>query len=257
MRHTRVIWTVLFGLVLTAVVCQGQASVTLSPTSLTFAGQLPLLAQPPRHNRTHGTTHATNLAADDCSLQFQGSARKAVKLRTKDSGKDYKKVSNGDAISVSDWLKMTCSLDGDVPSQIPATKAMPGIETQTVTLDGFLVAAKFEATADHDIHAEIAESPKWETPHVVVEVPPGPAYCDARKKLWSLVKAELPANSTSTIHVMETPPKVRITGYVFLDSAHGSTKFCKTSGGRGIHHNGTQQVIGLWEVHPVLEVSNE
>src|SRR5207245_4786907 len=40
MRHTRVIWTVLFGLVLTAVVCQGQASVTLLPTSLTFAGQL-------------------------------------------------------------------------------------------------------------------------------------------------------------------------------------------------------------------------
>ena len=61
MRHTRVIWTVLFGLVLTAVVCQGQANVTLSPTSLTFGGQLPLLAQPPRHNRTHGTTHATNL----------------------------------------------------------------------------------------------------------------------------------------------------------------------------------------------------
>jgi len=88
-------------------------------------------------------------------------------------------------------------------------------------------------------------------------VPPGPAYCDARKKVWSLVKAELPAKSTNTIHVMETPPKVRITGYVFLDSAHGSTKFCQTSGGRGIHHNGTQQVRGLWEVHPVLEVSSE
>src|SRR5437667_471945 len=125
MRHIRVIGTVLCGLVLTAVVCQGQASVTLSPTSLTFAGQLPLLAQPPRQNRTHGTTHATNLAADDCSLQFQGSARKAVKLRTKDSGKDYKKVSNGDAISASDWLKLTCSLDGDVPSQIPATRLCP------------------------------------------------------------------------------------------------------------------------------------
>src|SRR5438094_9045336 len=143
-----------------------RASVTLVVSLLSIS----LLAQPPTHNRRHGTTHATNLAADDCSLQFQGSARKAVKLRTKDSGKDYKKVSNGDAISVSDWLKMTCSLDGNVPSQIPATKAMPGIETQTVTLDGFLVAAKFEATADHDINAEIAESPKWETPHVVVEV---------------------------------------------------------------------------------------
>src|SRR5438128_8536779 len=108
MRHTRVIWTVLFGLVLTAVVCQGQASVTLSPTSLTFAGQLPLLAQPPRHNRTHGTTHATNLAADDCSLQFQGSARKAVKLRTKDSGKDYQKVSNGHATTAPAPLTPTC-----------------------------------------------------------------------------------------------------------------------------------------------------
>src|SRR5437899_11837969 len=105
-------------------------------------------------------------------------------------------------------------------SQIPVTKAMPGIETQTVTLDGFLVAAKIEATADHDIHAEIAESSKWETPHVVVEVPPGPAYCDARKKLWSLVKAELPANSTSTIHVMHTPPQARLTGDLFPDGRH-------------------------------------
>src|SRR5437660_10270024 len=104
---------------------------------------------------------------------------------------------------------MPCSVDGDLPSPIPATKAMPGIETQTVTLDGFLVAAKFEATADHDIHAEIAESPKWETPHVVVEVRPGPAYCDSRKKVGSLVKAEVPAKSTSTCHVIEPPQKLR------------------------------------------------
>src|SRR5438552_2583158 len=108
-----------------------RASVSLVVSLLSIS----LLAQPPTHNRRHGTTHATSLTADDCSLQFQG--------------------------------------------------------------------------------------------------------------------------STSTIHVMETPPKVRITGYVFLDSAHGSTKFCQTSGGRGIHHNGTQQVRGLWEVHPVLEVSSE
>src|SRR5438552_14549551 len=40
MRHARVSWMVLIGLVLTAVVSHGQASVTLSPTGLIFSGQL-------------------------------------------------------------------------------------------------------------------------------------------------------------------------------------------------------------------------
>ena len=43
-----------------------------------------------------------------------------------------------------------------------------------------------------------------------------------------VVKADLPANN-STIRVTETPPDVRITGYVLLNSAYGSTKFCKKS----------------------------
>src|SRR5438876_4859029 len=40
MRHARVIWAIFFSLVVTAVICHGQASVTLSPTSLIFSGQL-------------------------------------------------------------------------------------------------------------------------------------------------------------------------------------------------------------------------
>ena len=40
MRHARVIWSIFFSLVLTPVICHGQASVTLSPTSLIFSGQL-------------------------------------------------------------------------------------------------------------------------------------------------------------------------------------------------------------------------
>src|SRR5436309_510378 len=40
MRHVRVIWSIFFSFVVTAVICHGQASVTLSPTSLTFGGQL-------------------------------------------------------------------------------------------------------------------------------------------------------------------------------------------------------------------------
>ena len=40
MRHARVIWSIFFSLVVTPVICHGQASVTLSPTSLIFSGQL-------------------------------------------------------------------------------------------------------------------------------------------------------------------------------------------------------------------------
>ncbi len=40
MRHARVIWSIFFSLVVTAVICHGQASVTLSPPSLIFSGQL-------------------------------------------------------------------------------------------------------------------------------------------------------------------------------------------------------------------------
>jgi hypothetical protein len=40
MRHARVIWSIFFSLVVTPVICHGQAIVTLSPTSLIFSGQL-------------------------------------------------------------------------------------------------------------------------------------------------------------------------------------------------------------------------
>jgi len=194
------------------------------------------------------------VAPDDCNLTFAGSARKAVKLRTKSSGANYTNVNNGNPITVAQWFTQTCALDSKVPATVSATKPMPGIETQTVTLEGFLVAAKFDA--DRDLHAEIAGSPTWATPHVIVEVPPGEEYCSARKALWDLVKKELPANSTSTIHVMQTPPKVDVTGYVFLDTAHGKTNFCHTSGGRGVTPSGKkQQVQGLWEVHPVIDLA--
>ena len=49
-----------------------RASVTLVVSLLS----IPLLAQPPRHNRTHGTTHVTNLAADDCSLHSKAAREK-------------------------------------------------------------------------------------------------------------------------------------------------------------------------------------
>jgi len=202
--------------------------------------------------RKPASSSLQGLAPDDCSLTFAGSARKAVKLRTTSSGTHYTKINGGNPITVAQWFTKTCALDSKVPGTVPATKAMPGIETQTVKLEGFPIAAKFDP--DRDLHAEIAGSPKWNTPHIVVEVPPGEPYCSARKALWDLVRQELPANSTSKIHVMNTPPKVDVTGYIFLDTAHGHTNFCHTSGGRGVKKGGQQMVRGLWEIHPVLDL---
>ena len=149
---------------------------------------------------------------------------------------------------------MTCSMDKNVPTQVPATKPIPKLETRTVKL-GFLMAAKLDP--DNDIHAEVAGSKNWNDPHLIVEVPPGQEYCAARKALWTLVAKELPANSTSVIHVMQSPSPVTVTGYVFLDTAHGKTNFCKTSGGRGVRRQGVQKVQGLWEIHPVLEIKGQ
>jgi len=213
-------------------------------------------ATPQSHKRsTKRKTTASNQAADNCSVPFNGSARKAVKLRKASDGSSYTKVNSGNPIKVADWFTMTCSMDKNVPAQVPATKPMPKLETQTVTLQGFLMAAKLDA--DNDIHAEIAGSKNWNDPHLIVEVPPGQEYCSARKALWALVAKELPANSTSVIHVMQSPPPVTVTGYVFLDTAHGSTNFCHTSGGRGVKKQGVQKVQGLWEVHPVLQISGQ
>jgi hypothetical protein len=194
-------------------------------------------------------------APDDCSLRFRGRvrSRKPVKLRTAADGAAYTKVNHGEPITVAEWLKMTCALDRQVPRSVPLRLPIAGVETQTVTLKGYLVAAKL-SPQDNDIHAEMAGSPAWDDPHVVIEVPPGDAYCSARKTLWGLVKRELPSNSSSTVHVMNSPPPITVTGYVFLDTAHGKTDFCHTSGGRGIKRNGVQAVQGLWEVHPVLSV---
>lgn len=195
---------------------------------------------------------------DDCNLKFRGDGRKAVKLRTAHDGSRYTKVNGGTPMRIPEWYALTCSLDAKLPDRVPAARPLQGIETQTVTLEGYLVAAKFDA--DRDIHAEIGVLPQWTRPLVVVEVPPGEDYCAARKALWGAVEKELPPNSTDTFHVMVNPPKVRVTGYLFLDAAPGKTTpySCRTGASRGIGPKGKRsQVQGLWEIHPVLEVTAE
>jgi hypothetical protein len=194
--------------------------------------------------------------AENCDLTFAGSSRKDVKLRTLEDGKHYSAINSGNPISVAQWLAMACStFDAATEGKAIRDSPIPGVETQSVTIEGFLMAARFENGEDHDIHAEIADEPTWSSQnhHVIVEVPPGEAYCSARKQLWDLVVDSVKHGKNSA--VLENGPKIAATGYVFLDTAHGGSHFCTNSGGRGIKDSsGHSNVQGLWEVHPVLEV---
>lgn len=216
-----------------------------------------------------GTLARAADAPDDCSLEFNGQARKAVKLRTEADGTGYETRNGGQPITVSEWFHWVCSgsLNHQVPDSgdIPGDAAMDGIETTRVKLRGYLLAAKFESgTADHDIHAEIGESADWESPHVVVEVPPGPDYCEQRKALWKIVRDDMNAAGVHRSQwILENPVKVEFEGYLFLDVVEpyhicknpGGWNWCDRNGGRGLHKDhGDSQVRGCWELHPVLAV---
>jgi hypothetical protein len=192
---------------------------------------------------------------NDCSLGFKGSYRKAVKNRKAADGANYTNHNNGAAITVAKWFGLACGFDSKVKGKkiTTSTKVINGVETVKVTLEGFLLGAKFERHKsqgdgkDNDFHIEISDSKKWKSKHLIVEVPPGAEYCDARKEIFDIVKAD---GCGVDRCILKTPVKIRVTGFVFLDSAHGKT--CKIR--RGMVVGGVTGAEGAWEIHPVLKV---
>jgi hypothetical protein len=99
-------------------------------------------------------------------------------------------------------------------------------------------------------------------PHIVVEIPPGPTYCEPRQTLWGLIKedARQAHQAVGTRHIMRHPVEILVTGYIFLDSFHmrntGRADFCVQNGGRGLKNpkRAASKVRGIWEIHPVFDV---
>lgn len=219
-----------------------------------------------RRSRPRTTTRATLSAASDipsgCDLSFAGRARRQVKLRTSADGSGYQRLNGGSPVTVAQWLTHTCSLDPRLPARVPAAEAMEGLETTEVTLEGFLVGVRFERHTrpgdgkDNDFHVEIAPSGEWQSEHVVVEVPPGEEYCEARQFVSRAVADDgAGEGGGGERHVFSRPVRVRVRGYVFLDSAHTAARPCEGNGGRGIRFGGLDsQVRGIWEIHPVLSI---
>jgi len=90
----------------------------------------------------------------------------------------------------------------------------------------------------------------------VVEAPPGSAYCDARSVVIDLFRAD--GGGSLQRHIFANPPRVEVTCYLFMDSAHITaqrTDFFTQNGNREIKGNlSTSPVRGLWEVHPVIKI---
>jgi hypothetical protein len=179
-----------------------------------------------------------------------------VKLRTIAEGAGYEIVNNGNPISVAMWYTLVCRLDKEVIDEVPETRAIRDVETKKVTIEAYLLAAKFKADEDHDIHAEISDSPEWNSDHIIIEVPPGEEYCKPRKALWSIVTNDN-ALLNGNEKILEKPVKIRATGYIFLDAKLGFGDRCNTNGGRGLKYgkHAKSNVIGLYELHPVIELS--
>jgi hypothetical protein len=196
---------------------------------------------------------------DGCSLTFGGddSSRKAVKLRK--PGLNYTKHNGGRAVSVADFFSFVCTLDPNVPTRkkdVPLAEAMP-MEKEVVKLRAFVLAMKLDP--DKDLHVQIADSARpYTQQQLIVEIPPGADYCDARSAMMELFRAD-GGRRLSGNHVFSSPPEVELTGYLFLDAFHmraRRTDFCTDNGGRGIRDKKTKvsPVRGIWEVHPVFEL---
>jgi hypothetical protein len=207
---------------------------------------------------------------DDCALEFKGHSKRSVKLRTGADGASYELWKGGEAMTLDEWFAHTCGrrFNERVPSEVddgPDAKAIAGVETARVKVKGWLLAARFEKHEDHDLHIEIGAEPKWETDHLIVEIPPGPEYCAARTTLWALVKRDR-ASPRHDSKVLARPVSITVEGFVFLDYSHKhqspctnrwSKNWCDRNAGRGIHYpspDSPSRVRGCFEIHPVLSV---
>jgi hypothetical protein len=192
-------------------------------------------------------------APDDCSWQSESKLRKAVKLRTAADGKGYTDYNQGRSITIDEWFKLTCGLDGLVPQQIPLDRPIEGAETIRVTLRGYLLGARFERDDDHDIHVELAASPDWNTDHIVLEMSAGDEYCAARQALWKLVRRD---GCRGDECILRKPVEVLVTGYLLIGNPQkGVTDYCHASVSRGMRRGKQEsRVRGLWRLQPVLSV---
>jgi hypothetical protein len=189
---------------------------------------------------------------EDCSWENKSKVRKAVKTRAASAGSSYLNYKAGKPIELNEWYTLTCSLDAKVPQTIPAESPIEGAETIRVALRGYLLGARFERDADHDIQVELGASPNWNTDHVLVELPPGDEFCEARRELWSILRSD---GCKTDECLMRKPVEVIVTGYVMLGATSTMPEYCHVPSTRGMRKGEEpSRLVGAWRLQPVFSV---
>jgi hypothetical protein len=196
-----------------------------------------------------------------CALRFEGEDRKVVKLRAP-RYLNYRALNAGRPLSVAQWFAYVCTFDEEVPTErrdVPQDRALE-MENNLVVLRAYILAVRRED--DNDFHVQVGDDMRWDQEQIIVEVPPGATYCDARNVITDLMLAD-GARGNEKTYIFRQPPQATMTGLVFLDSAHipGNlvrSDYCRFNGNRGIK-NGllASPVRGLWEIHPVFKVETK
>ncbi len=214
-----------------------------------------------------------NFSDKSCELEYEGSVRKEVKLRP--PGLSYEKANDGKTLTVPEWFSMLCGrrYESLLRDKFPQDAAHES-EHLWVRIRAYVLLVKSEE--DNDYHIQVAARPEWSVnnPQIIIEIPPGANYCLARQNFEALLIADggkVSNNKTgdrktqvSKRYFFKNPPLVEISGYLFLDAHHrrrDSVDLCRSDGGRGVKGKEDGQklqdspVQGLWEIHPVLELT--
>lgn len=136
----------------------------------------------------------------------------------------------------------------------------PVKEDVMVTLTGYLYLVAFESD-DCDFHIQLTTAPITGTPtkedsSMIVEVPSGEYATTVAGQVETVrdwVVKNLLANTPpkiNSVHVMQHPVHVSVTGALFYDDAHTY----EANGGTGRGKKGLQSKT-LWELHPVTAMS--
>ncbi len=200
---------------------------------------------------------AMQLYAAPLPCKKPGEERWPVKT-TLPPGAQAKKMSLDDALQIA---RLSDVKKDDPRYQGTRILDQPVKEDTLVTVTGWLYLVAYEYDDDCDFHIQLTSKPITGTPtaddnSMIVEVPSG-QYATAisaqveaiRQWVIDRLLAGKPPNPNS-VHVMQHPVYVNVTGALFYDDAH--TYEANGTTGRG---KKKLQSKTLWELHPVTAIT--
>ncbi|HMW37753.1 MAG TPA: hypothetical protein PKA72_15460 [bacterium] len=201
-----------------------------------------------------------------CDASFYGHGRVPVKLRT-----PVYDSSAATPMRVAQFFRWAQSQDTLVKNinSLPESEAVAGLEDRSLCVEGYALAIRYDHKdglyqKDNSLYLEMTDSPRWDTPHLIVRIPPGDAYCEARKLVWNIAHwdaASAKENISSGMRLMRRPVRLRVTGFLYINP-ETKRKYdergisYQTKGvPNGIRRKKTEpQTQGVWEIQPTYRV---